>query len=204
MVYVWPWYVSQKCETTQQALAVDYPARWCEVLEEYSLRWGSQVAGWWVDGAGTDSEANHARLAAAVRAGNPSSAVCFNGGSGKLDRHSASDDYCSGEHLNLPPCPGTFSDGALRHLLNPIGGYWGGSRDMVAGVDRHPELKFSDEQLVAAVLDWTVCRRAAVTLDVPLQSHEGTIGSLGGSLPELYHRQLRVLAARLKDASGPR
>ena len=201
MVYVWPWYAAQKCEQTQDALAVDYPARWCEVLEEYSLRWGRQVSGWWVDGPGREPEANLARLATALRAGNPDSALAFNGGWGKLEKHSASDDYCAGEHLNLPPCPGPEDDGALRHLLNPIGGYWGGSRDMVEGVDSHPELKFSDDRLAEAVIDWTVRHRAAITLDVPLQSHKGTIGSLGGILPQMYDRQLKTVAAQLNSAT---
>jgi hypothetical protein len=201
MVYVWPWHEGQKDAETQHALAVDYPARWCQVLEEYSLRWGKQVSGWWVDGASVDSEPNLARLAAALRAGNPDAALSFNGGWGKLDKHSASDDYCGGEHLNLPPCPGQEDDGALRHLLNPIGGYWGGSRDMVEGVDSHPELKFSDERLAEAVIDWTIRNRAAVTLDVPLQSYKGTIGSLGGILPDLYYRQLKTVAERLRSAT---
>ena len=201
MVYVWPWHESQKCKQTQEALAVDYPSRWCEVLEEYSLRWGKQVSGWWVDGPGEEPEANLARLAAALRAGNPDAALAFNGGWGKLDKHSASDDYCAGEHLNLPPCPGHEDIGALRHLLNPIGGYWGGSRDMVEGVDPHPEPKFSDDRLAEAIIDWTVRNHAAITLDVPLQHHQGTIGSLGGILPETYERQLKAVAEQLTRAT---
>ncbi len=200
LVYVWPWYEEQKNEKTQAALAPDYPARWCEVLAEYSMRWGDLVSGWWVDGAGVDPEPNLARLAAALRSGNPDAALAFNGGWGKLDRHSAHDDYCAGEHLNLPTCPGHSDRGALRHLLNPVGGYWGGSRDMVAGVDAHPELKFSDEQLTQAMIDWTVRNRAAVTLDLPLQCERGTIGSLGGILPELYHRQLQAVSEHLRRA----
>ncbi len=200
MVYVWPWYESQMNEEVQQALASEYPARWCEVLEEYSVRWGERVAGWWVDGAGVDPEPNLERLAAALRAGNPDVALSFNGGWGKLDRHSAG-DYCGGEHLNLPPCPGQYDQGALRHLLNPVGNYWGGSRDMVAGVDAHPECKFPNDRLAQAVIDWAVHHRAAITLDVPLQSHQGTIGSLGGILPELYNRQLKAVAAQVKRAT---
>ena len=201
MVYVWPWHEAQKNEQTQAALAVDYPARWCEVLAEYSTRWGRQVSGWWIDGAGLDPEPNLARLAAAARAGNPDAALAFNGGWGKLERHSVHDDYCAGEHLNLPRCPGHDDRGALRHLLNPIGGYWGGNRDMAEGVDTHPVLKFSDEQLTEAMIDWTMRNRAAITLDVPLRHHTGTIGSLGGILPDLYLRQLQAVAERLRDAT---
>ncbi len=201
MGYVWPWTQEQKNRQVQDALSPDYPARWCEVLGEYSRRWGTRMAGWWVDGAGVDPEANLTRLAEALRAGNPDAALSFNGGWGKLDRHSANDDYCGGEHLNLPPCPGHEDGGALRHLLNPIGGYWGGNRDMVEGIDTHPELKFTDEQLAEAVIDWTVRNGAAITLDVPLQCHKGTIGSLGGVLPELYLRQLQAMTEHLDDAT---
>jgi hypothetical protein len=72
---------------------------------------------------------------------------------------------------------------------------------MVAGVDAHPRLKFSDEQLAEALMDWTVRNRAAVTLDVPLQCDTGTIGSLGGILPELYVRQLKAVTDQLKRAT---
>lgn len=197
MVYVWPWYEAQANEQVQEALSPDYPARWCEVFEDYSRRWGTRVSGWWVDGAGVDPEGNLTQLAAALRVGNPGAAITFNGGWGKLNRYSINADYCAGEHLNLPACPGHEDDGALCHLLNPIGGYWGGNRDMVGGVDSHPVLKFSDEQLLEALTDWTLRHRAAVTLDVPLQHNSGTIGSRGGILPELYFRQLKTVAEQL-------
>ncbi len=132
---------------------------------------------------------------------NTGRAAWMAGGWGKLDKHSESDDYCGGEHLNLPPCPGHEDRGALRHLLNPIGGYWGGSRDMVEGIDSHPELKFTDEELTRAVMDWSVNNNAAITLDVPLQSHKGTIGSLGGVLPDMYLKQLKAVAEKVKSAT---
>jgi len=70
---------------------------------------------------------------------------------------------------------------------------------VVACVDSDPALKFSDEQLADAITDGTVRNGAAITLDVPLQSDQGTIGSLGGILPDLYFEQLnRVTSARLR------
>jgi hypothetical protein len=72
---------------------------------------------------------------------------------------------------------------------------------MVAGVDSHPDPKFSDEEVSRAVLDWSVNNNAAITLDVPLKSHKGTIGSLGGVLPERYFEQLKVVAEKVKSAT---
>ncbi len=198
MAYVWPWVAEQANRKAQDALAPDYPTRWCEVLEEYSRRWADSVSGWWVDGAGVDPEPNLARLAAGLRAGNPSAAVAFNGGWGKLGKYVPDDDYCAGEHLQLKECPGRYDDGALRHILIPIGGYWGGSRDSVGGVCPDPITRFTDDELKAFVVDWVVRNQAAVTLDVPFESYKGTIGGLGGVVPEMYYRQLDAVAAAVR------
>lgn len=198
MAYVWPWVAEQANRKVQDALAVDYPARWCEVLEEYSLRWADSVSGWWFDGATHDSKPNLAKLAAATRAGNPNSAVAFNGGWGKLDKYVPDDDYCAGEHLQLTECPGQYDDGALRHILIPIGGYWGGSRDSAGGVCPNPITRFTDQELGDFMTDWVVRNQAAVTLDVPFESYKGTIGGLGGVLPEMYYRQLKAVAAAVR------
>ena len=198
MVYVWPWIEAQKNVQVQDALAVDYPARWCDVIEEYSRRWGKRISGWWFDGAEHDSKPNLAKLAAAARAGNPQSAVAFNGGWGRLDKFVPDDDYCAGEHLQLKACPGQYDNGALRHILLPVGDYWGGSRNATGGVCPAPVTRFTDDELMAFMVDWVVTHRAAVTLDVPLQSYQGTIGGLGGVLPELYFRQLAAVAAALR------
>ena len=199
IVYIWSWTEAQKNVRVQDALAPDYPQRWCDVIGEYSRRWGRQVSGWWFDGAHVNNEPSMARLAAAARSGNPDSAIAFNGGWGKLDRFVPDDDYCAGEHLCLPPCPGQYDNGALCHVLNPIGEYWGGCRGMEDGVYPEPKLNFTDERLIEFMKDWIVRNGAAVTLDVPFRSYRGVVGALGGVIPELYFRQLSAMSEKIRS-----
>lgn len=199
MVYIWSWTDAQKNVQVQDALAPGYPQRWCDVLDAYSRRWGPQVSGWWFDGAHVNTESNMARLAVAARSGNPASAIAFNGGWGKLTRFVPDDDYCAGEHLCLPPCPGQYDSGALCHVLNPIGEYWGGCRDMQNGVYPDPKLNFTNERLIGFMQDWIVHNRAAVTLDVPFLSHRGVVGALGGIIPDLYFKQLSAMAGAIRS-----
>jgi hypothetical protein len=196
IAYLFP---SNECihdKQTEAALAVDFPKRWCEVIREYSLRWGTRVAGWWFDGQHRFDDAQTGLIAEAARAGNPLSVLAFSGGYGHLDKYSAHDDYCGGEELTLQKCPGQYDKGALRHLLTPIGAYWGGTRESM-GRESDSTLRKTDDELRKCLLDWVVDNRAAVTLDLPLRSANGIVGSLGGVVPGPYYRQLSAVAEAL-------
>ena len=66
---------------------VEFQRRWESIIREWSLRWGQDVSGWWIDGCyfpdqmyRFDDEPNFASFAAALKAGNPQAIVAFNPG----------------------------------------------------------------------------------------------------------------------------
>ena len=78
---------------------------WEKVIREYSLRWGTNIAGWWFDGCYEPNQLynfpdapNFQSFAAAARAGNPNALIAFN--RGVIDRVlsiTPFEDYCAGE-----------------------------------------------------------------------------------------------------------
>ncbi len=100
--------------------------KWAEVAREYSLRYGSAIKGWWVDGCYTYfgyDDAKLARYVPALRAGNPESLLAFNGGvKPRVSYYSAHDDYTCGEMNSFVDVPDArFVDGAQWHILAPLG-----------------------------------------------------------------------------------
>lgn len=102
----------------------EFSRRMTDVIREWSLRWGMNCDGWWLDGAskvyypnGFDCEL----WGKACRAGNPSAAIAYNPGQGDLSVFLAS-DYAAGEVLfaRMADVPAIRS-----HVLFPIDGYWG-------------------------------------------------------------------------------
>lgn len=104
------------------------------VYREFSLRYGSKVSGWWVDGAGILRQSPHRerwlnQIAGALRAGNPNAIVAFNAGV-RLERFGPS-DFTAGEMNDLTYFPkGRWLDGAQFHAFTYLGGWWswGGTR----------------------------------------------------------------------------
>jgi hypothetical protein len=99
---------------------------WAAVAREYSLRYGDQVKGWWVDGCYRSlgyTDELHGLLADALRSGNPESLLAFNGG--VMDRvrfYSAQDDFTCGEMNGFEDVPDArFLNGAQWHMLAPLG-----------------------------------------------------------------------------------
>ena len=114
-------YVSQKDKVSDR-----YVRNWAFVAREYSLRYGSKVKGWWVDGCydfiGYD-EGKLAVLADALRAGNPDAIVALNYGVGdRVAPSSGNDDFTCGEANEFVELPeGRFVGGAQWHLLSYLG-----------------------------------------------------------------------------------
>ena len=115
----------------------EFQRHWEAVIREWSLRWGTHVAGWWIDGCyfadkmyRFDEAPNFASFAAALRAGNPDAIITFNK-PGQAD--SPHEDYTAGElwvkGREVSVCPGRWvkCDGKRLqyHALTFLGSGWG-------------------------------------------------------------------------------
>ncbi|HCE44365.1 MAG TPA: hypothetical protein DET40_12530 [Lentisphaeria bacterium] len=173
---------------------VEFQRKWEAVIREWSLRWGSKVSGYWIDGCyHADAMYRHVEapnwgsFAGALKAGNPDSIVAFNPGVKiPVIRHCEYDDYTAGEltgDLPLGTCGGEgkwpygpiqrFVDGAQYHVLNFLGDWWG-----------QGEPRFPDE-LVAGYTRYINLQEGVVTWDVPISGE--------GRLPEAFLSQLGKL-----------
>lgn len=104
--------------------------KWSSVLEEFAVRYGDRVKGWWIDGCYD----NYLRYtddllepyARAVHKGNPDAAVALN--NGVVDyyrRYSRHADFTAGEFNDFYCIPKTrFIEGAQSFALIPLGA-WG-------------------------------------------------------------------------------
>ncbi|MCX7426632.1 MAG: alpha-L-fucosidase [Planctomycetia bacterium] len=178
-------------DLTHERLA-DFQRRWEAIVREWSLRWGKDVAGWWIDGCyfaddmyRADEEPNFASFAAALKAGNPEAIVAFNPGvEAPVICHTPFEDYTAGE-MNLDQmaravatCPGRWveRDGrrAQYHILTFLGATWCGGEK--------PQLPD------AAVIDYVRrvnAKGGAITFDVPIQT--------SGLIPQPFVDQLRAI-----------
>ena len=100
--------------------------KWASVLEEYALRYGDKVCGWWIDGCYKSWNYDDELLQLyydAVKKGNPNALVAFNNGvSGVITREDGLSDYCAGEQNDFTVLPRKrFADGAQWHVLAPLG-----------------------------------------------------------------------------------
>ena len=101
--------------------------KWAAVLEEYAVRYGDAVKGWWIDGCHADylkyTDELLALYAAAIRKGNRSALVAMNDGvKPYYAKHHSGDDFTCGEFNDFYVIPRTrFIDGAQAFLLAPLG-----------------------------------------------------------------------------------
>lgn len=169
-----------------------FQRKWEAILSEWSTRWGKNVRGWWIDGCyycdklyDHPDEPNFSSFAAAMRAGNPDSAVCWNPGVKYPPyTHTAEEDYTAGE-INEPQevdSPGSHDKQAQWHLLSFIGKYWG----------RGP-VRFGAEEAIALTRSCTDYG-GAFTWDVPPTEN-------GLLIPEAME-VLRPLGAALARTRG--
>lgn len=148
----------------------EFQLRWEEVIREWSLRWGKEIAGWWFDGCywpntmyRTSEPPNFESFAAAARAGNPESIVAFNPGVVyRLLSITPYEDYTAGEidqpdRISIRRASVGRIDGAQLHVLSYLGETWG------MGMPR-----FSVDQIIGWCTQ--VAREGGViTWDVPIQ-----------------------------------
>jgi hypothetical protein len=175
----------------------EFQRKWEAVIREWSLRWGRDVAGWWIDGCyfaddmyRFDDEPNFAGFAAALRAGNPESIVAFNPGVRiPVVAHTRHEDYAAGEvTLNrlaeaVESCPGRWieQDGAKIqfHVLTFLGQSW----------CRGERPQWSDEQVIG-VTKQIIEKGGVITYDVPIQK--------SGLIPQPFVAQLQAVGRAVK------
>jgi hypothetical protein len=170
----------------------EFQRRWEAVIREWSLRWGKDVAGWWIDGCyfaeqmyRFDDGPNFATFATALRAGNPDAIVAFNPGVRvPVVAHTEYEDYSAGEVTlrQLPratdACPGRWLeyDGARVqfHILTFLGTSW----------CRGERPQWTDDKVIGLTQE-IVDKGGVVTFDVPIQE--------SGLIPEPFADQLRAI-----------
>lgn len=166
----------------------EFQQNWEAIMREWSLRWSGNVHGWWFDGCyyadrlyRSPEEPNFKSFAAAARAGNPKSMVCWNPGvTYPPVTISEEEDYTSGEVNEPEPCQilCRWNRQAQNHVLTYAGKSWG-----------TPPIRLTPAEL----LDHTrrlVNAGGVVTWDVPFDHTDG-------SLPEEVMESLRGCGAAL-------
>lgn len=115
----------------------EFTRRWSEVIREWSLRYGSRLAGWWFDGAYTTGgwddltqPYNWRTWADAARAGNLHCLLAFNKGTSVQDafgKLTDQQDYTAGERngFDLLPENAPAPPGLQWHLFAYLGEDWG-------------------------------------------------------------------------------
>ena len=103
--------------------------QWGAVMQEWSDRYGSKVAGWWVDGCYAKShfsDSHGQTYVKALKHGNPKAIVALNSGL-HYETVSLAQDYLAGEERDLRTgyCPGRWHNGAQWHELGFLGKDWG-------------------------------------------------------------------------------
>lgn len=115
-------------EPREVGVTTDFVTRWASVLKEYSLRYGSKIKGWWVDGCYRNhfkyTDALLGLLYDACKAGNQDAIVALNGGLfSDLNMNYSKEEFVCGEFETLGFLPKErFVNGkAQAHILCPLG-----------------------------------------------------------------------------------
>ena len=107
----------------------DFVEKWASVLEEYAVRYGDKVKGWWIDGCYKIAHKYTDELLEifykACKKGNPNALVAMNGGDvqeGDFCLGYINDDFLCGEQGYIEKVPKKrFYGSAQAHTLIPIG-----------------------------------------------------------------------------------
>ncbi len=187
-----------KLEGVDDARHTTLQRNWEAVVREWSLRWGRNVHGWWIDGPYDapayqhPDEPNYRSFATALKAGNPDSLVAFNNGlRTPLYSMTEYEDYTPGEiERDMTVAPGNTPDfsrlapyertlnGAQLHVLTIMGEWWG----------KGP-VRFPDE-LTIGYTKFINSRGGVVTWDLPL--------TLEGHIAEEFRPQLAALSKAMQ------
>lgn len=107
-------------------VSMAFVEKWAAVLEEYAVRYGDSIKGWWIDGCYDFFGYNTELLAPyyrAVKKGNPTSLLSINNGVKEdLYRWYPDEDFTSGEFNDFTCIPGgTDVTPSVPHILAPLG-----------------------------------------------------------------------------------
>jgi hypothetical protein len=119
-----------------------FQRNWESIISEWSMRWGTKIKGWWIDGCyfsdklyRHQDEPNFWSFSKAMKAGNKDSIVAFNGGVRvPVTSLTEFEDYTAGEISQALPINGMpphgyqmgrFVDGAQFHVFSYLGQWWG-------------------------------------------------------------------------------
>lgn len=147
----------------------EFVQKWAAVLEEYAVRYGDKVKGWWIDGCYrkyfgyTDNLLKY--YYDACKKGNPNCIVAMNDGiCENLTKNYENEDFVCGEYNSFSTLPkGRWIDGAQAHILAPLGHH----ASFEEGAWGQPGLKHSKEYMLDFVKKANALG-AAVTIDIAL------------------------------------
>ena len=111
----------------RENISMEFVKRWSAVLEEYTVRYGSRVKAWWLDGMYGHSFGYTDELMepyhAAILKGNPDALTAFNSGVWpELRKWYRNEEITAGEFNDFRYVPtGRYYDGAQAFLLIPLG-----------------------------------------------------------------------------------
>lgn len=162
-----------------------------KMIREWSLRWGTSISAWWIDGGVLPSREVYQAYTDAYKAGNKDALLAYNTGPIGMTRDlkkPATDleDYLAGEtNWHLPVSGyrpwdqkeyylGPNISGDQLHFLTFLGTFWG------TGDPRFPD------ELVNGWTKHTNLHGGTISWDVPLHDH--------GIIPDKHFRQLKVLS----------
>ncbi|MBR3423606.1 MAG: hypothetical protein IKG80_03860 [Clostridia bacterium] len=129
-------------------MTMEFAEKWASVLEEYCVKYGDKVCGWWIDGCYREwfgyNDEQLALYYNAIKKGNPAAIVAMNDGvNTRYRKYYWREDFVCGEMDDVNVIPKSrFIDGAQAHLLAPLGTFWAeyGSRYSGEYLKRFTEL----------------------------------------------------------------
>lgn len=133
-------------EPREVGVTKPFVEKWASVLEEYALRYGNKIKGWWIDGCYKEYFKYTDELLGiyykACKKGNPNALVSLNNGVGEaIGLGFSFEDFLCGEQNDFTVLPTQrFYNAAQAHILAPLGvgeceiGGWG-----IFGVKRDAE-----------------------------------------------------------------
>ena len=115
-------------EPRGNGVTMEFVLKWASVLEEYAVRYGDKIKGWWIDGVFDSFKYNNELMKPyydACKKGNPDALVSFNNGgwwNDYFEKWYEHEDFIAGERNDFDIVPTQrFYDGAQAHVLAPIG-----------------------------------------------------------------------------------
>lgn len=119
---------------SRRNISEEFVIKWAKVLEEYTIRYGDKVKGWWIDGCYSKIDAGGSPsfgytenllkyYREAVLKGNPNAIIALNNGvEDNAREYSTYDDFTSGEMFDFIDIPKQqFVGKSQWHALIPLG-----------------------------------------------------------------------------------